>query len=296
MKKLHLAVGIASAGRRDLLSATIKFLEAQTRLPDELIVCPADESDIDLGILQGLSFKTSVVNSPPGITIQRNAIFSRAATSDIIVFFDDDFLPHPTFLAEMEKLFLTMDDVVAATGKVLADGILGPGISFEQGLVILSQTPSIPAPPCIIDVYNTYGCNMTFRLSTIYEHALRFDEALPLYGWLEDVDFSRRLAPFGRIIQSNQLMGVHLGTKQGRSPGVRLGYSQIANPIYMARSKSVSWWPAMRQMSRNVAINVARSIQPEPWVDRRGRLKGNVIALYDLLLRRLSPKRILEFG
>uniref|UniRef100_UPI00195349D0 glycosyltransferase family 2 protein n=1 Tax=Escherichia coli TaxID=562 RepID=UPI00195349D0 len=66
-----------------------------------------------------------------------------------------------------------------------------------------------------------YGCNMTVRLSVIHAHGIRFDEDLPLYAWLEDVDLSRRMAPYGRIVGSATMRGVHLGSKRGRSSGIR---------------------------------------------------------------------------
>jgi hypothetical protein len=37
-----------------------------------------------------------------------------------------------------------------------------------------------------------------------------------------------------------------------------------------------------------------RSFRPEPFVDRRGRLRGNMIALADVMRGRLAPERILE--
>ena len=43
------------------------------------------------------------------------------------------------------------------------------------------------------------------------------------------------------------------------------------------------------------AWGVARaSLRPEPWIDRRGRLAGNLRALRDLVTGRLAPGRILE--
>ena len=46
----------------------------------------------------------------------------------------------------------------------------------------------------------------------------RFDENLPLYGWLEDVDFCRQLARYGRIVKNIRLIGVHLGSKGDAEP------------------------------------------------------------------------------
>ena len=47
-------------------------------------------------------------------------------------------------------------------------------------------------------------------------------------------------------------------------------------------------------MSRNVGANLLRSLYPEPWIDRFGRLKGNMIALVDVLRGRASPVKILQ--
>ena len=74
---------------------------------------------------------------------------------------------------------------------------------------------------------------MIVRTAPVLAHGLRFDENLPLYGWLEDIDFARSIAPYGRVVKSMLLRGVHLGVKRGRTSGVKLGYSQIANPLYM---------------------------------------------------------------
>jgi hypothetical protein len=47
-------------------------------------------------------------------------------------------------------------------------------------------------------------------------------------------------------------------------------------------------------MAGDWAMNLARSPFPEPWADRRGRFRGNMLALGDLLRGRLGPGRIEE--
>ena len=56
----------------------------------------------------------------------------------------------------------------------------------------------------------------------------------------------------------------------------------------------MSWRHAKMLMWRNLAANLVRSFYPEPWIDRKGRLKGNMIALADAVSSRLSPSRILQ--
>lgn len=138
-----------------------------------------------------------------------------------------------------------------------------------------------------------YGCNMAVRMDAVSRGGIRFDEKLPLYGWQEDVDFCRRLAPQGRIVWSPALRGVHLGSKRGRSPGLRLGYSQVANPPYLIGKGTVSRSWALRLIGRNIAANLLGSLRTQGLVDRRGRLRGNLVALRDMVLGRMSPDRIL---
>ncbi|QDL94735.1 glycosyltransferase (plasmid) [Paroceanicella profunda] len=293
---LTIAIGIATAGRREVLAETIAFLARQTRPADRLLICPADpEADLDRAGLEAAQPGSAVVRAPRGLCNQRNALIRAAGEADLLVFLDDDFLPCPDFLAEAERLFRAAPEVVMATGTVLADGILGPGLTFAEGLAALEAAGPAPgdAP---VEVYNGYGCNMVVRLAPVRGQGLAFDEDLPFYAWLEDVDFSRRLAAHGRIVKSPRLRGVHLGSKRGRSPGRRLGYSQIANPVHLLRKGTLSRGRALRQMRRNLLANAARAAWPEPWVDRRGRLAGNLLALAHALTGRLSPGRVRDMS
>lgn len=294
---MKIIVGIATAGRREVLTQTLAHLSGQERLPDEIIVCPAVAEDVDERALAGLPVPGRVVRGPRGLCGQRNTILAALAadTGSILVFFDDDFLPAPDFLAQTERLFAAHPGVAMVTGTVLSDGILGPGFSASEGLDLLRRGyRRLDGEPTTQPVHNGYGCNMAVRLAPVFEHELRFDEILPLYGWLEDVDFSRRLSAHGSIVSSPHLQGVHLGSKRGRSPGKRLGYSQIANPLYLAGKRTLSARRAATQILRNVAANLARTPRPEPWVDRRGRLVGNLMAARDIVTRRLHPGRIVE--
>jgi hypothetical protein len=86
------------------------------------------------------------------------------------------------------------------------------------------------------------------------------------------------------------LRGVHLGLKAGRVSGVRFGYSQVVNPIYLIRKGTVPVSFALPLILRNVAANILRSLRPEPHVDRRGRLRGNLRGFFHLLRGRVEPE------
>src|SRR5262249_42745739 len=154
-----------------------------------------------------------IARGRPGLPAQRNAILDAARDIDILVFFDDDFFAASGYLAELESCFQDDAAIIAMSGKLIADGVTGPGMDADRARRILASFEMPPQTDSITDIYNAYGCNMALRLAPIRVQGLRFDESLPLYGWLEDVDFSRQLAAYGRIVKNQRMAGVHLGVK-----------------------------------------------------------------------------------
>jgi glycosyltransferase involved in cell wall biosynthesis len=287
---LRLAVGVATVGRSELARAAVDHLRRQTRAPDLVLVAASDPTDVTGVAGDGVT----CIFAPRGLTKQRNAILRQASSFDVVAFFDDDFLPLSTYLEKLEEIFVAYQDVVMVTGHAIADGIIGPGFNIEEARRHLeADGGSQPEQEALVEVYNGYGCNMAVRMRAVHEGHIDFDERLPLYGWLEDVDFSRQLARCGRIVRSRAVRGVHMGVKSGRQPGIRLGYSQIANPVYLVRKGTCTWSRAIWQMTRNIAMNLIFSVRPENYIDRRGRLLGNIKAIGDLSRGQLQPERIL---
>jgi GT2 family glycosyltransferase len=290
----RIAVAIVTAGRRDILSICVAQLSKQTRLPEALFICPAALKDIDESAIKQFPSCTEIIVGPVGSSHQRNAIMRRAANFDIWVFLDDDFLADPEYVAVAEQLFNADEKIVVASGAQIVDGAGGPGISVDQGITALENfSPSESALSCT-DSYSGYGCNMVVRSDVARNHNVFFDERLPGYGWWEDVDFCRRLSGYGRIVRSRQLRGVHLGSKNGKSPGKRLGYSQVANLLYLSSKGSITFRTACHAIARHFAANLAGSISPEPWIDRSGRLRGNLAAFLDIYRGQLRPERALD--
>jgi GT2 family glycosyltransferase len=292
-----ITVGIATRGRAAVLRAMLAELRRQTRPADRVIVCGGDAADV-AGVAEHFP-EVTVRLGQPGLTRQRNAIVEAAMDADLLLFFDDDFLPAPSYIATVADHMRRHPATMVATGRVLADGINGPGLSVAEGLEILGRHArggsGGAGPGATQPMFSGYGCNMALRMAPLRVHGLRFDERLQLYCWQEDVDLSRRLAAFGDILRLDGACGVHLGVKSGRSPGVRLGYAQIANPLYLAgKGAGYPVTVALTLIVRNMAKNLARALWPEAWVDRRGRLRGNLLALGDLLRGRMRPERVAE--
>ncbi|MFC3173497.1 glycosyltransferase family 2 protein [Novosphingobium bradum] len=293
---MHIAVIIATTGRADLLRRTVARLASQSRRADRVILVGVTSSDLagaDGPACAGAArAPVELILAERGLPRQRNAGLAHlAGGADLVTFFDDDFVPANDYLEVLEREFSARPELVGATARLLADGIKSPGISFDAAVALVEghrrcETVAERRLPAL------YGCNLSVRLAAAED--IRFDEALPLYGWQEDVDFSYRLGAKGLLIHTNQLAGVHLGAKGGRTSGLRLGYSQIANPVYLLRKKTIPRRLAWRLMARNLVANVVRSAWPEPYVDRIGRLRGNLSALADLACGSLHPERILE--
>ena len=287
----RIVVGIATRGRPNILLETLLELSKQTRPADRIIVSYVTDADISgARDLAGVEFMMSAA----GLPHQRNNILNALADADFLLYLDDDFLPAPHYIEATLAAFEAAPSVVITTGRVLADGARGPGISIAAARAILSQHRHDARMPGVRPTFNGYGCNMAFRLDVLRAQALRFDERLPLYAWYEDIDMCRRLGLHGKVVEVLSACGVHLGVKQGRTPGRRLGYSQVVNPLYLWRKGTYPLSHALRSITRHLLINSTRALRPEPWVDRRGRLMGNTLAVLDILRGKAKPERVLD--
>ena len=289
---LRIGVCIATLGRSLEVTQALDALEKQTFRPAKIVVSGTSQEDVGSAIeRQDVSF----LFGAPGLCAQRNrAINSIVDECDVIVFFDDDYIPSRFAIEGIIKLFSENSRLAGATGLLLADGINSAGISHRDAVAMLAEYDAREHPPYQSKSFwiGLYGCNMAFRTALIRNE--RFDERLAIYGWQEDVDFAARIAQRGDIVKSDAFVGVHRGVKKGRASGLKLGYSQVSNPLYLVDKGTMPRSYAWKILSRNVGANLYRAIKPEPWIDRRGRLRGNMIAFFDLIRGRLRPERILD--
>lgn len=285
---MKIAIGIPSVGRPELLKKVINRLELQTRKADAVFVCPASDDDV-----AGIEFDGSTnlirIDSDKGLTKQRNAILRNIYGFDLIVYLEDDFVVHKDCLLEIEKEFSDNEDTVVATGSVVADGAKGPGLSLQD---VESYADNAEIIRSRKEVFSTYGF-IAVRMDVVRKNNLCFEEAFPFYGWLEDLDFSRSIAQFGKCIYLSGAVGAHMGHKGGRISGLRYGYSQVANPLFIAKKgNGFTYVMAIKMFVKNIIVNVVKSFYPEAYIDRKGRLKGNAIAIKDLITSCLDPRKI----
>lgn len=288
------AVVIATKGRRQALNRLLQVLEQQT-LPPSLVVISATE-DADVGGKLHTWLNVEVILGSAGTCIQRNrALDSLQKRSDVVFFFDDDFVPSPHWIERTVRIFRAEAGVAGVSGRVVRDGAMSDAVSWEEAdrLIGEADTDTSDSDDSLSEASDLYGCNMAFRMSAIGAE-VRFDERLALYGWLEDKDFSRTAGKSGRLVQCGDLIGVHLGLKQGRVSGTKFGYSQIVNPWYLRRKGTLSAKEAWSNTLKALAVNGIKTIRPESFIDRRGRFKGNVVAVRHLLAGICSPEKAAE--
>jgi hypothetical protein len=282
---------VASTGRPIELQQLLENVQRQSLQPDRIILSLHSQADAPAEVPDGVH----VIFGPKGLPAQRNrGMESALGASEFLAFVDDDYLPTRDMIQGALAVFRAYPDVVGCNGRLLADGINSKGITYDDARDIIAQHERHGRDVVnICDVLDgLYGCNMVFRASAIGD--VRFDENLPLYGWQEDIDFAAQLLPRGRLIRTDAFAGVHRGAKGGRSSGVKLGYAQVVNPIYLARKRTMRWAYAIKIIRNNIAANAAKMFFPEAWVDRRGRLLGNLRGLADVVARKDNPKNILR--
>lgn len=303
--KIKAFVIIATKGRAKETFTLLDYLAKQTYPIEKIVVVGSEPADI-AGLEQhplGITGKAVLKISKAGSCIQRNAAMDQALEFTretdpqdwFAVFFDDDFRPANHWLEMCANTFIANPQVIGLGGKVVADGVTTGTISEYEAQAYLENNTVLKQEiiePCF---YGLYGCNMAYRGNVVAN--IRFDENLPLYGWQEDLDFGVRAIEQtqGTLIYTNQCIGVHLGVSGGRTSGVRFGYSQIANPIYLAKKGTMNTGYARKILLRNVASNIFHTIIFDTTKDYKGRLWGNIKAAFDLLTNKCHPTKILQF-
>ena len=156
-----------------------------------------------------------------GSDAQRNRILKALKEQDLLLFLDDDFPMAPNYLEEMQRVFDENPDVVLTTGTVIADGITGPGLDHAARQA-LAQGLAKPAGEGMTPAHTGYGCNTAVRIGPILRHRFR-DERRRLQlaggcGFLQPIKHQAAWCDPCPCVTS--------GTKTGRTPGIRLGYSR----------------------------------------------------------------------
>ena len=296
-------VVVATKGRPHETFLLMDCLQRQTTTPAFTVVVGTEDADLTETkehpfIKNGNGI--AVIANRVGLSAQRNfglemleqrGCFSPESSRFFCAFFDDDFRMDDHWIEYATERF-SKGDIVGLSGNVLADGVTKGGLKEKDAESFIKHeiAPKSHWHSGALEreIQCVYGCNMAF-LDTVIRNE-RFDEELPLYSWQEDIDYSGLARKYGKIIYAPKCVGVHLGVKSGRVSGVKFGYSQIANPLYLRKKGTMTSPHCLKLLAKAITSNLIRSMYPHPLMDYRGRLRGNVRAIMDTIAHGPIPQ------
>lgn len=288
------SVIIASRGRAPLLHDVVLSLDHQTQPPDEIVISVADDADVlpETRVLP----RVSVLVGPPGSAAQRNTAIRNLSTPvDHLVLMDDDTLLHERFIEAVGRAFDARPDVVALSGTVVLDGAArGREVSLQEGADLLEVSSPEVGQERLETRVGVYGCASAVRADVAGR--VLFDERLQAYALMEDYDFGVRCARHGRVVTDEAALAVHLGVGSGRRRGLALGVAQIVNPWYLWRKGTLGLPAMLKLWAHYTAANCLRTVVRRSRSDRRGRLKGNLLGLALVAVRRGRPEEVAQFA
>jgi GT2 family glycosyltransferase len=193
---LTIAVVVCAYNERQLLSACLHSLRAQTRLPDEILVVNNASTD-DTAAVAAAVEGVRVIDEPmKGLVIARETA-RRTTQCQVLAYIDADCRPPITWLERVEAQFLSNRARVAVTG---------PYRFFDwdrTGRTLIRLYDVIVAPPTHILVHHVlgvgailYGGNFAVRRDALARIG-GFDKTIEFHG--EDTNLGRRLTPIGRV-------------------------------------------------------------------------------------------------
>jgi len=281
MTQPTVAVVINTKGRPGVVADIVKRVQTQTRAPDHIFVVGAHP--LDLAALDHDDAQLSCLISRKGRAGRLNEALDMVGSGyDHVIFFDDDYLPSRFWIERAAQLFAASPEFVAIAGENIIQHTDSHGVSLSEAQSILQWCDGLETTSQAISPRgSSYLGNIAIRGAALDK--IRLDESLPFGSSLADVDFCAKISQRGRIGRAEQLNGVKIDAKTQRENGRKAGFAQIANAAYLARKGSFSRGLTFKLMTRSLAANALHSVRPEPHIDRRGRLLGNLQAFATLL-------------
>jgi hypothetical protein len=291
---------IATTGRREVVTQTIDSILHRASLPACIVVVGAQKSDLPESDWSQSATRIILTLAPQkGSALQRNyGLALLPSTIEFVSFLDDDVELHDQYFYEVNNVFEQSPTLVAFSGMVLTNGNIETNKARKQldehnipeGMPFFGHFPN--------KWPGLYGCSMNMRREII--ELVKFDDNLPLYAIGEDTEVGFRLSQHGEVGGSARCPLVHLATRSGRIAEVGVGYAQIVNFIYFAH-KEIGYPRFFCYFERlikvplaNLIFSVFPRLDTHTFVDRKGRLRGNLLAFRDLIQGKAHPSRLLQ--
>lgn len=225
----------------------------------------------------------------PGLCAQRNAALRKVASrAGVVFFFDDDVEIERHYVANMLEMFARHPEVVLASGVNVGLGAPAGTLTRETAKALINRHAATAPASQIKPMRAVIGCMMAFQARLI--GSVAFDERLPLYGYMEDYDFSLQCKQHGELVEVENCLLVHIETSQGRMGSRRRGYSEIVNPIYIWKKKTGADFVRTMLGSLRRTVRSARRVGD---VSGRQQFLGNLMGWKAVLTGEINPEKIL---
>ena len=288
---MNTTVIICSVDRPAILHDTVLGLMKQTVPADAVVLSLCDDNSVwrETKELPGVR----CVFGQRGSSAQRNTTIPLARTP-YALFLDDDVELAADYIGQMERASAEDPTIVVASGGVAGDGAPnGKGITREAARQAIRNYSGSRSCSAVKDLY---GCNIFVRSDVLRTE--KFDERLPLYGWMEDHDFRWRCEKHGKVVCHQGAVLAHLGIPSMSVSDVRYGYAKIANPWYLWRKGVLASLPELivNYWLKTTTANLLRILAPgrPQTINYWQRLMGNCMAYRDFILGRIDPLNILK--
>ncbi|GIW86299.1 MAG: hypothetical protein KatS3mg108_0623 [Isosphaeraceae bacterium] len=237
---MRFSVVINTYNRGKCLAQALDGLTRQTHPDFEVIVVNGPSTDGTAELLAGQAGRIRVGHCPEvNISMSRNIGIDMAA-GDIVAFLDDDAVPEPRWLEELEAGYNHPD--VGGVGGATYDhtgrrfqfrnGVanrLGEAVVNRDGPDWAYQIPGADPFACLL------GANSSFRLDDLIAIG-GFDEEIEYY--LDETDVCVRLIDRGRLIKSVERAFVHHHYQPGHLRDerriIRHPFPVVKNKLYFA--------------------------------------------------------------
>jgi GT2 family glycosyltransferase len=280
---------IPTLNRPDLLRTALEALLRCDPGPDEILVIDGTAEGVALPVIEELR---AISAGRPirhlifvgGLTLKRNVALAECR-GDVVAFFDDDARPESDVFAKLAAAYAD-PSVVGATGLVIEpdDRPFGrkesrlrrllPGGGVDGTFTRYGYPRRITDVGRSCDIQFMQGCFMTARLDRA--RSVGFDEDLAGYGFVEDEDFSCRLARLGRLRYLADAVVHHdntgFSTRDRRSFGRRI----VIARTYLFRKNFAQTPLARAQFQLLLLIMLAHRVLNCDWLGARGLIEGAV--------------------
>jgi len=290
MNELAVSAVICTRNRPVDLRRTLESLAWQSTPCAEIVV--VDDSDPERRseteeICDAVDADVKILTKDtPGLTASRNLAIE-TVTGDITIFFDDDVVLRPDYIAEMVAAFTNDPELAGAGGSIDDDHVYGG--RWLRGLLMIPGRPTgqvyasgwssqLPRSSSR-QVEHLIGCNMAYRTSVLRNY--RFNSEFLGYALGEDLEFSHRLLLDGHRLASVGSARIWHITGLPRLD-LAWGYREVAiRPII-----------AGRRFNRLAFLVSSSTFLVVNALKNRDRARGNKMAIGDVLRGR--PPRDLQ--